>query len=647
MRNNENGQSHYSEALRSGMREYKKGVSSGQSGTLPFLEGLIKNVNIVTEVDLGTVDIPLNKIVGTYAYSRSVSFAGNFMPLLGNNTEFGEKWRALCEAHLEEGIKYPIKVYEYMNWFYAEEGNKRVSVLKYFNAHSIFGKVRRLIPQYDENDINIRIYYEFLNFYKKSKINCLWFSKEKRFEELWVLLEAFEPKVVQGGDKYRYFTYSIYFPFRKAYHEVGGGKLPITTGDAFLEYAKLYGISDTVYEDEVKSRLSVFITELGQKASMGSVDIQTVPVSVQSNRVLSSISSFMKPNRKLKVAFAYANTVKSSNWTYAHDIGRMHVEKELERNIETAFVDRVPEGLAAYPHLKKLAEDGNDIIFATHPTFINGTLKAALEFTGVRFLNCSETHSYRHVNTYFGRIYEPRFLLGIIAGVMTKTDVIGYVARRPEPGNICSINAFALGAKMVNASIKVKVAWMRNVGENDEDPCTAMVNEGVDIISHQNALANREFTREFGLYSVACDVKNKKCVPQSYIASPVWNWGIFYEKIITDILNEPIINMSDLLRSDLKRINYWWGMESGVVDLFYSTRLVPRETQKLIYLMKKMIEENVFHPFTGPIYDQKGILRVKKNEVASYQQILNMNWLADTVETELPPLETAPFYLPY
>ena len=274
MENNENIRAYYSEALRSGMKEYKKGISAGQSGTLPFLEGLIKNVNIVTELDLGIVDIPLNKIVGTYTYARSISFASNFMPLLGNNTEFGEKWKNLCDAHLAEGIKYPIKVYEYMNWFYAEEGNKRVSVLKYFGAHSIFGKVQRLVPQYDENDKNIRIYYEFLEFYKKTKINCLWFSKEKRFEELEALLETFEPTINLGGDKYRCFTYSIYFPFRKVYHDVGGGKLPITTGDAFLEYAKIYGISDTVYEDEIKARLSVFITELGQKASMASVDIQ-------------------------------------------------------------------------------------------------------------------------------------------------------------------------------------------------------------------------------------------------------------------------------------------------------------------------------------------------------------------------------------
>ncbi len=623
---------HYQDARKLGMREYSRSISRGQTGYLPFIENVIKNIEIISEVDLGVVDIPLEKVVGTYSYARSLSFAGNFMPLLGPNTEFGQKWQNLCVAHLNEGIREPIKVYEYMNWFYVVEGNKRVSVLKFFNAYSIPGRVTRLIPKWDENDSNIVIYYEFLEFYRKTGINALWFTRRNSFNRLLGYIESLEMDPGLDINRYKYFTNSIYLPFRKIFRELGGQKLPITSGDAFLEYTKIYGMPVDIKEETLKARLDLFIPELEQLAGEKTVDIQTIPQSSGEN-ILAAITTLVRPKKIMKIAFVYAKDIQRSSWTYSHEMGRNHVDRVLKEYITTTYVDNVPESLEAYEHLKNLARAGNDVIFVTSPSCINATLKAALEFPGVKFLNCSETHSYKHVNTYFGRIYEPRFLAGIVAGSVTKSNILGYVGTQPIPGVINGINSFALGAKMVNPDARVMVEWANQWDslEMMEAASSILVNRGADIISHHDTLSNREFSKEYGVYSVLCSIDQKKCSPNDYIAAPVWNWGIFYEKILVNILNSFLKK-----GASQKVVNFWWGMDSGIVDFFYSKRFVPRETQKLIEFIKTMIINGMFHPFTGPIYNQNGTVKVKGNQIATRQQIVTMNWFVDVVESELP-----------
>ncbi|HBG37915.1 MAG TPA: BMP family ABC transporter substrate-binding protein, partial [Clostridiaceae bacterium] len=164
---------YFNNARKAGMKEYSSKTSKGQSGYLPSLEEMVKDAEIVSQVDLGIMEIPLKKIVGTYTHLRSLSFANNFMPIL-NNSEFRQKWIDVCKAHIEEGIRDPIKVYEYLNWYYVIEGNKRVSVLKYFDAYSMYAKVTRLIPKMDINNPTVEIYYEFLKFNNKTKINSIW-----------------------------------------------------------------------------------------------------------------------------------------------------------------------------------------------------------------------------------------------------------------------------------------------------------------------------------------------------------------------------------------------------------------------------------------------------------------------------------------
>lgn len=621
-------------ARKLGMKEYSRNVSNGQVGYLPSLEGLLKNVDIISEVNLGLVEIPLKKIVGTYTHLRSISFAKNFMPLLDIDTEFQVKWTNLCKAHITEGIRDSVKVYEFLNWFYVIEGNKRVSVLKYYNAYSIPATVIRLVPKIDENDLNNLLYYKFLKFNKITGIFTIWFSKEENFDILLNLLENFNPKISELDSKYKYFEVYIFEVFRRLYLQSGGQKIPITTGDAFIEYIKIYGIPEHIDEEDLAATMKEFIKELELFSKDSNLDVQTVPLESSQNKMLSAISTLVIPKKKLKVVFVYARTIESSGWTYAHELGRKYIENTLGENVITSYVENVPENENAYYNIKELAEDGNDIIFTTSPIYMNATLKCALEYPQVKFFNCSEAHPYQHVSNYYGRTYEARFLTGIIAGAMTKTNIIGYVATSPTPEVISSINAYALGAKLVNPYVRVKVAWTNewNSRIKFSDAGTSLIKAGADIISNRTLHVPHPVSEEFGVYSMLCSIDLTKGVPDKYLATPIWQWGIFYEKILNNILNDTFKTIVDIFSGNSKLINFWWGLATGVVDIFYSKELVPTETQKLVNLMKRMIMNNVYHPFTGPIYDQNGVLRIESEETASHEQILSMDWFIDNIE---------------
>jgi len=623
---------HYLAARKLGLKEYSKNVSSGLSGYLPNLDDDKKGVEILSEQDLGTFEIPLHKIVGTYTKARSKAFAPNFMPIMGSRTEFAQKWANLCAAHIDEGIRDPVKVYEFLNRFYVIEGNKRVSVLKYFNAYSISAHVIRLIPRKDENSLTISIYYEFLDFYKKTGINLIWFSKKNSFNRLSKMLDEFTPKFQSlSVDKYKYFANSVYLPFRKAYLELGGQKLPITTGDAFLEFAAVYGFPESVSEEKLYARLKAFIKELELISGIKSTDVQTEP-EAEGESFINTITTFVMPKKHLRVAFVYAMDASTSSWTFAQEMGRNHVNNVFGDEIITTYVDNVPETPEAYQYLKKLAQEGNDIVFVTSPSFINATLKAAMEFPETKFLNCMENQTYRHVNTYFGRIYEPRFLAGIVAGAVTKSNILGYVGTHPVPDVINGINAFAIGARMVNPYAKIIVEWLNNWddAEASRNASDKLVQSGADIISHHDTLSKGGANREFGVYLVIREEGSNR-YKKDYIAAPIWNWGIFYEHMIRNIMNN-----RKIFGNDNRVVNFWWGMDSGIVDFFYSKRLVPVETQKLVEFLRNMIIKGEFHPFTGPIYSQDGKLRVKHNEIATREQIINMDWFVSIIDSKLP-----------
>lgn len=624
---------YYIDARNKGKKEYNRLKARGASGHLTSLDGILKDIEIVATVDLGVREIPLKKVVGTYFNSRRMIFSKNFMPLENLNTEFGSKWTNLCQAHLEEGIRDPIKVYEYLNYYYVMEGNKRVSVLKYFDAVKVSAHIYRMIPKYDEQDEDIKLYYAFMEFFKETNIIELWFSKTTRYKRMLRYLKQYDPGESYFDSKYQHFLTYVYEPFRKIFKQAGGDQLAVTTADAFLLYAKLYELPKELDEAVTEKMMPLLIRELQNYGDDEEIDIMTTSDDIDKTSFLDTISSLMT-HKKLKVGFVYARTVEKSGWTYSHELGRQHVETHFADQIETDFIDNVPEDKSAYEVIKSFATQGYDVIFTTSEIYRRVTLRCALEHPEVKFFNCSGNRPYVHMTNYFGRTYEPRYLTGIIAGALTKTNIIGYTATEPNPEVISCINAFAMGIKMVNPNAKLLVVWTGewNNPKVSTDLSEKLIERGADIVSNKNLIVPRGVTWDYGVYSMLCDINPITKQPEHYLASPIWNWGMFYEKIIGSILNGTYQRVTAQHFEESRLINFWWGIASGVIDVYYSKTHVPSETAKLLEILKKMIMTDQFHPFSGPIYDQDHKLRVQPNKILTPEEIMDMDWYVDNVQ---------------
>lgn len=624
----------YEKARRKGLKTVNLYKASGWNPNLPALDATLSRQDIMSEVSLGLQEIMLQKVKGTRTHGRSNSFSPDFMPILSPITEFASKWIALYHAHIKEGIRDPIKVYEYLNWYYVAEGNKRVSVLKYSEAALVSAHVTRLIPKYDEDNKTIVIYYEFMEFYKKLPVNCIWFSETGRFDRLYKWVEKYGWNLEENLGELR----KNYHIFRKQYLILGGGKLSITTGDAFLQYLDIHPFREGK-EENVANNIRTIWAELAVTSREEKVDLELSDTSLEKKSLFSGITSMSTALKKAKIAFVHAKNQEESAWTYAHEIGRMQLEQSLGESVTTESFENVPEDERAYDHINKIAEQDYDIIFATSPAFIHETLKASMTHKHVKFLNCSESLSYRHLRTYFGRIYEPNFLVGMVAGAMSKTSQLGYVVTYPIPEVISSINAYALGARFMNPYAQVYVKWVSDSTTNEKE-CYAidqqLVDMGCDIICHQESTDLRTSLNHSGIY-FANELKINK--PIEGLASPIWNWGTFYEKIVSNIMSGNYNRISGFLGSNDRAISYWWGMDSGVVDIKYAESKLPQPLIKSVEFMKRMIIEGQTHPFSGPIYDQKGDLKVEDTADLDSEAILSMDWFVDGVIGSIPSID--------
>ena len=233
----------YRKARQMGLKEAKLFQSRGGSPYLPVLDEILAAETTAGEVNLGLVDIPVELIVGTRTAGRSQAFSHSFLPLMAEDSEFAHKWISLCKAHMEEGITDPIKVYEYMHTFYVVEGNKRVSVLRYFGAVNIPAEVTRILPLKDDSKAS-KIYYEYVDFYRLSGVNYLWFSAVGRFAKLQAAVGK-APEEMWSDDDRRKF-YRFYHSFSTLYGDKSARELAgrMTTADAILLYLNMFDYSE-------------------------------------------------------------------------------------------------------------------------------------------------------------------------------------------------------------------------------------------------------------------------------------------------------------------------------------------------------------------------------------------------------------------
>ena len=608
----------YEKAYKLGKREYQYCMMHGENPVLPVLDDILPSKGEYSEVPLGIVEIPTEQIVGTKTNSRSNAFANNFMPILEEDTEFAQKWSSLSTSHVEEGIRDPIKVYEYMNKFYVEEGNKRVSVMKFFDVPFIPGDVIRLIPKRTK-ELENRIYYEFLDFYELTKINYIWFSKEGSFSKLQELVGKQEGEVWSEDDCMDF--RSIYLRFKMSF-EKKNKNLTVTVGDAFLTFIELHGyrnICDTSMK-ELNELIEKSWEEFNLIGEEEDIELKLDPTEKKS--LLGRIHLLGTP--KLKIAFIYEKTASSSAWTYGHELGRLHLEQMFPEEVETFYyVNVTQENIERF--IEEAIKKGCNIIFTTTPAFTQASVKAAIENPNIRFLNCSVNTSHRYIRTYYARMHEAKFLMGAIAGAMAENDKISYIADYPISGTIANINAFALGAKMINPRAKVYLEWNclkeGNVTEN-------MKATAPSCISARDMLIPDEESRYFGIYHVE-DGRTRN------LAMPLMHWGKFYEQLIRAIMDGTWKYDDESVN---KAINYWWGMSAGVIDVICSRNL-PIGTKRLIELLKETIMKGEFNPFTGVLYSQDGKIQDDPERSLTPEEIVNMDWLAENVIGHIPTKE--------
>lgn len=612
------GKEDYSKAFKLGKKDYQARMLRGEKPTLQVLDDILPEKGSYSETQLGLVQIPIEQILGTKTVARSSSFAGNFMPILRESTEFAEKWAELSTRHIEEGIREPIKAYEYMNQFYIEEGNKRVSVMKYFGAVSILGNVTRIIPKRTEDKEN-KIYYEFMDFYQLAPINYIWFSKEGSFAKLQKAVGK-EAKEVWTEEELLKFS-STYARFTAEYLEKGGNKLNITPGDAFLAFITLYGydVIDGKTTSELQELVSKSWEEFGLLGEEADIDLKMKPN--QKKRSLLDILQSSVP-KKFKIAFIYEKTPSTSAWTYAHELGRLHLEQSFPEELSTiCYENGTLDNIDSL--LENAIEEGCNLIFTTTPPFAQASVKAAIANPKVQILNCSLNTSHRYIRTYYSRMYEAKFLMGAIAGAMAENNRLTYIADYPIYGSIANINAFALGAKMINPRAKVYLEWST---EKEVDIEEEIRKRRSSCVSGRDMAIPEEASRFFGIYHI------DEFHPRN-LAMPLWHWGRFYEQLIWAIIEGTWKYDDD--PSAKKAINYWWGMSEGVVDVICS-KYLPIGTKRLVELLKSTICSDVFNPFSGILYSQTGIVADDPNGSLSPEEIMTMDWLADNVIGRIP-----------
>ena len=613
------GDQEYTEALKLGKKEYKSCVSQGRFPYLPVLDDILSREEVRTEQNMGLIQIPLDFVVGTSTMGRTYSFAANFMPILRENTEFAVKWANLSDAQINEGIRDPIVAYEYMNRYYVVEGNKRVSVLKYFKADSIVANVTRKIPKYSEDE-DVKIYYEYMKFNEITGLFNIEFSKLGMAEQLLKLTGCttrWDPEVRSEFN-------SLLLHFTKAYEFRGGSKLPITVGDALTAFINVYGYKESLAMSDAEMNTNVVkcwneFVVLTHKHTVGLV---MDPTSVQEKK---SLLSYLLPtsNRKFTVAFLYPKSPEESDWIYAHELGRNYLEETFSEQMKTiCCVSGVHEENVG-DVLNEVIRNGADIVFEVAPQMMKPSLKIAVDHPDVKILNCTLNTPHKYIRTYYARMYEAKFIAGVIAGALADNNKIAYIADYPIYGMIANINAFALGASFTNPRAQIYLEWST---KKDYDRERFLSENDISVVSDQDMITPSDAKRQFGLYRIE-DGRTLN------LAMPLWNWGIFYEKMIQSILAGSYQSEGS---SEGKALNYWWGMSAGVIDLICSKN-VPAGVQRLASHLKSKKKKGDISPFFGQIRSQDGTIRNEKDRTMKPEAIMEMDWLVDNVIGSIPP----------
>jgi simple sugar transport system substrate-binding protein len=329
-----------------------------------------------------------------------------------------------------------------------------------------------------------------------------------------------------------------------------------------------------------------------------------------------------------KVGFIYVAPIGDAGWTYQHELGRKALVASLGDAVKTTYVENVPEeGADAERVIRKLATEGNKLIYTTSFGFMNPTVKVAGQFPKVDFAHCTGYKRAKNLSTYSARFYEGRYLTGIIAGRMTKSNVIGYVAAFPIPEVVQGINAVTLAARSVNPKVEVKVVFVSSWFDPGKERAAAdtLISQGADVVMHHtDSTAVVQAGEEKGVWSFGYDSDMAKFGPKSQLSAVTMVWDQYY-------IDKTKAAMAGSWKSD----DTWGGLKSGMVKLAPLNAAIPDAVKAEVADVQGKIESGATVPFAGPVKDQGGAEKIAAGKSLSDGDILGMNWFVEGVQGKL------------
>ena len=651
----------YQIARRMAEAAVKAAIKEGKSPYLPVLDAIPEIKDSVGEKYIGILELPVSYIIGNKEASRNNAFANNFMPLLEEGTEFSIKWDNLCESCRVEGVRNGIKCYEYMNEYYVQEGNKRVSVSRYLKMGFIHSEVTRILPPKSDSK-EVKVYYEYLDFFDVTRAFYITFSELGAYAKLAELL---------GQDLKHPWSEEVladlkaaYFLFAKLYRSILKESDRWMTSDAFLLYLSVFPVKslfeDT--EDQIIKNIKMARIELHSSGKIDDIEFLTdTPVSEKKAANIFEIFNRSKnytTSNPLKVAFIYDEDMNDSRWVDSHEAGRLYAMEIIGERVKATTYQANSDDSNVNEVIQQAIDDKNELIFTVSSSMASDTLKQAVANPNVKFLNCSIGQPHPSFRCYHGKLYEATFLTGILAAdlMLTKGGVgpnrrIGYLVHTVHSRTYANLNAFAIGVSMVDPECRISLKYTgggEHANYRDE-----WIDEGVLLYGDLEYSATHGAKYKSGLFQINHNFVQSPedaFVPQTgssnqdyFIGAPYILWGKFYSMIIQSVISGAW-DLNEQVKATAPT-NYWFGLSTGVVGLRAPN--LPFQTEKMMAFFKNAMVYGGMDPFSGEIHSQTEIIHEGNMGKAlkvphelkkmSSGQIIEMDWLNENIEGIIPP----------
>jgi simple sugar transport system substrate-binding protein len=330
----------------------------------------------------------------------------------------------------------------------------------------------------------------------------------------------------------------------------------------------------------------------------------------------------------LKVGFVYISPIGDAGWTYQHDQGRLEMEKALGAQVQTKYIENVPEGADAERVIRELASSGYKLIYATSFGYMNYVQRVAKQYPDVTFMHATGYKTGKNFGNYNARFYEGRYLNGVVAGKLSKSNVLGYVAAFPIPEVVMGINAFTLGARSVNPKAEVRVIWTNGWYDpgKEREAAMTLISQGADMLTHHtDSTAVVQAAEEKGVHAFAYHSDMGKYGPTAQLSGTTHQWGDYYTKTTQAVLD-----------GSWKSNSTWGGYKEGMIKIVPLNTSVPAEVKTQISVLEAQMQAGSFNPFSGPIVDQDGKTRAAAGQVISDADLNKMNYFVEGVASKLP-----------